>query len=805
MKKYLLLLLFCLHTAIALHAQTGIAGPLVWEIYDDVLTIRGEGDMPDYDLVDNPVPWYEYKDLFSMVRICEDVTSIGNYAFYDCQNISFISIPASVSLIGIEVFSYCVNLAEIVNNSLIPQFLYPGTFYSSYLSSCVLRIPSASMDRYMASGWNDFTIDFIANSGISGSIEWVLSDDVLVIGGTGEIPIYLLDNIITDKNTKDKIRRIVINEGITDIVGIPFTSEYITSISIPGTVVRIDQTSLWSCEGLTSISVNEANQDYYSEDGVLINKNDKTLIAVPVGKSGSFTIPGTVEVIGGFAFNNCQQLTSLTISSSVKTMEDYAFYASGFASVSIPESVTKIAPNAFTLCKNLTAITIPSSVTEIGLNAFHHCDNLTAITVDANNPTYTSEDGVLFNKDMQLLVAFPFGKSGSYVIPESVSGIETYAFYDRTGLTAVTIPASVTTIGDLAFSGCINLSKVVSFIKEPFVINNNTFLGIDADCILHVPAASVDAYNTTDGWKQLKNIVAFETDIIITLDKKEIYLLTGATATLAVTVTGDIVDSDFVLWDNSVSEAAMVNYFCVTGYTDTGNGSKMLHACSATVTGISPGLTVITISAFGNEATCAVTVIEPGKSTIKGTINNAGTENIRVNLYIKAEETGQTKRGIVGGYVLLATTVPNDNGEYSFENLPEGSYQIQVDIEDYEPEVTDEIPLSENKNLTDVNFTVEEGKILVDADISTGAEELFASELKAYPNPFTDVLHLAGIVVETWHAASLRVINTAGTVVHTQTITYPDETIRLGHLPAGMYIIRLENGKRATIIKAVKR
>ena len=806
MKKYLLLLLFCLQTAIALHAQTGTAGSLVWEIDDDVLTIRGDGDMHDYDLVDNIAPWYEHDDLFTEVKVCEGVTSIGNNAFH-AAGIYYAFIPASVTRIGDNAFLHCSDLIEVVNASLIPQVISPETFFFSHFSHPVLRVPAASETRYMlADEWGDFTIDIIENSGISGSIEWVLSDDVLVIGGTGEILSFLLANIISDKNTRDQIRRIVINEGITDVVAGSLMSNYITSISIPGTVVRIDQSSFVSCTGLTSISVNEANPYFYSEDGVLINKNDKTLIVVPVGKSGSFTIPETVEIIGPYAFNGCRQLTSLTISSSVKTIADYAFTSAGFASVSIPESVTKIAQGAFSSCENLTAITIPASVTEIGLTPFFNCDNLTAITVDANNPVYTSKDGVLFNKDMQLLVSFPCGKSGSYVIPESVNSIDTCAFYDNTGLTSVTIPASVTTIGNFAFYYCINLSKVVSFIKEPFVIQNNTFRGIDEDCILYVPAASVDAYKETDGWMQVKNIVAFETDIIIKVDKKEIYLLTGATATLAVTATGDIVYSDLVLWDNSLSEVAMVNYFCVTGNTYTENGSQMFHECSATVTGISPGLTVITVSVFGNEATCAVTVIESGKSSIEGAINSIGSEDIRVNLYMKIDDPSQTKKGIIGGYVLLATTVPNGNGEYSFDNLPEGSYQIEVVIDDFEPEATDEIPVSDEENLTDVNFTVdvETGKIIVNVDISTGTEDGFSSNLKIYPNPFTDLLHITGMAVETGCAPSLQVINTAGTVVHNQTITNPDEIIRLGHLPAGLYIIRLENNGMAKTEKATK-
>ena len=155
--------------------------------------------------------------------------------------------------------------------------------------------------------------------------------------------------------------------------------------------------------------------------------------------------------------------------------------------------------------------------------------------------------------------------------------------------------------------------------------------------------------------------------------------------------------------------------------------------------------------------------------------------------------------------MLLASTVPNDNGEYTFEGLPEGEYQVEVVIDDLEPEATDEIPLAEDETITDIDFTVEDGKIVVvsDTDPISGTEDILDSGagMIIYPNPFTDVLRIA--VVETLRATSLQiqVINTAGATVHTQKITNPDATIHLGHLPVGMYIIRIENNGTIKTIK----
>ena len=120
-------------------------------------------------------------------------------------------------------------------------------------------------------------------------------------------------------------------------------------------------------------------------------------------------------------------------------------------------------------------------------------------------------------------------------------------------------------------------------------------------------------------------------------------------------------------------------------------------------------------------------------------------------------------------------------------------------------------------NFTSSPWTYEEGKLpglngqtvnmpehLSGAPTTTDAEELFAIRLNVYPNPFADVVRIAGMVVETGRAASLQVINAAGVIVHAQTITNPDETIRLGHLPAGVYFFRVEMKGKTIMVKTVK-
>jgi hypothetical protein len=136
-------------------------------------------------------------------------------------------------------------------------------------------------------------------------------------------------------------------------------------------------------------------------------------------------------------------------------------------SVSIPEGFTSISKDAFDGCTGLTSIAIPASVVSIGgdvdkaEDAFDGCTGLTDITVAEANEVYSAEDGVLFNKDKTTLFLCPEGKSGSYTIPPSVTGIAYCAFEICVKLTDVTIPDSVTSIGDAAFYKCAGLTSII--------------------------------------------------------------------------------------------------------------------------------------------------------------------------------------------------------------------------------------------------------------------------------------------------------------------------------------------------------
>jgi len=549
---------------------------------DGVLTISGTGEMSWASGQSFP-PWYSLRSSIESVNISWGVTNVGNSAFHDHTNLTAVNIASTVTSIGWSAFEGCTGLTGVFIGSGVTSIGGRAFWGCTGLTS--VTIPD-----------NVISIEGRAFEGCTGLTGVLIGSGVTSIGGGAFLGCTNLESIgvlpananFSSENevlfNKDKTTLIHYPAGKQGAYTVPNTVDTIgdnafngstglTSIIISNSVTNISSSAFEGCTGLTAINVELANENYSSEDGVLFNNNKSTLILYPLGKQGEYsiplgvtsiglgafegrtgltsvTIPISVSSIGGSAFAGCTGLTEITIPVSVSSIGNSAFagcanlteitvepFNNNFSSeggvvfnrdkttlviypagkqgaYSIPESVTRIENRAFDGCTGLTAVMIPAGVTYIGrtqvvpssfvTSAFQNCTNLTSIEVSPENTVYSSENGVLFDKDKTSLVIYPAGRQGAYSVPNDVTSISSYAFFGCAGLTSLTIPSSVTSFGTFAtFWGCTGLKSIINLNPSPqSSISPDIFRNIDITNIcLYVPESSLDAYSSAYAWK----------------------------------------------------------------------------------------------------------------------------------------------------------------------------------------------------------------------------------------------------------------------------------------------------------------
>ncbi len=295
---------------------------------------------------------------------------------------------------------------------------------------------------------------------------WGTSGEYFSVGdgsnsGHQNIPAYLLDNVVV---IKDLIKNIPVKK-ITGNININ-----IKNLTIPASIEEITGNALAE-NHLLSFNVNSSNQNYKSVNGVLFDKSGKTLVAYPAGKTEtSYVIPSGVETIGMCAFGKSTNLISVTLASTVKTIEESAFNGltnlktidtknvetigktafaySGLQSITFGGALTTIGTMAFQNCKNLTSVTILSNVRKIEAQAFYGCTELATVTFETPTKLTEIPANTFANCDMLT----------SIIIPDGIIKIGNGAF-NPSGLDQITLPITASDVHENAFASDVTISR----------------------------------------------------------------------------------------------------------------------------------------------------------------------------------------------------------------------------------------------------------------------------------------------------------------------------------------------------------
>ena len=355
------------------------------------------------------------------------ITSIGDYAFDDCENLTTVTIPESVTSIGDYAFDDCSSLTSVT----IPKGV--TSIGDSAFCEC--------------SSLESITIP----------------ESVTSIG----------DDAFEDCSS---LTSVTIPKGVTSIGDGIFNNCYsLTSVTIPDNVTSIGDYAFDECSSLTSITIPDS-----------VTSIGKFAFA---GSSlTSITIPKGVTSIGDYAFEDCSSLTSVTILGGITSIEYCTFSGcSSLTNVTIPKTVKTIGNSAFRDCSLLDNITIEDGYNILCIfpSAFFECDNLTKLTTTNGKEITIPTTNVVKTVENITFIGSYDDIQGEVVIPNGITEIPSGAFYCCTSLTSVTIPNSVTSIGEHAFYYCTSLKSVTipngvtSIGDGAFFSCSNSSLSID--------------------------------------------------------------------------------------------------------------------------------------------------------------------------------------------------------------------------------------------------------------------------------------------------------------------------------------
>lgn len=418
----------------------GICGDdMEWLLIGDELTISGESTvMLDYTSEDK-APWSELNVKRCIVK--DGVKNIGNYAFAGCTGLTEIKLPDAIQGIGKNAFADCTGLTEIELPNAITGI--EENAFAGCTGLTEIKLPNAITG-----------IEESVFEGCTGLTEIEIPGSVTEINNRAFADCTLLRTVGCSENITEigeeafkgcaALEAFVVPDGVTEIktgtfdgcalteVQLPsalkiigsraFAGNKFTEVEIPASVTSIDQQAFTECEQLEKYVVDTESRSYSSSSGFLYNRVGTTLLSCPEGKTGVITVSTKVKTIGDYAFRDCKKITELNLPPTLTTIGRYAF-------------------------TNMTLyeIEIPPYVTSIGQYAFKDCMQLVAINADEESETFTSEKGILCNKEKTNVEICPPGLK-EVTLWEGITGINAGTFTGMVEGTVIDLPFSLESI-----------------------------------------------------------------------------------------------------------------------------------------------------------------------------------------------------------------------------------------------------------------------------------------------------------------------------------------------------------------------
>ena len=379
------------------------------------------------------------KDKLTGVTISEGVKAIKTLAFAGCDALKEVLLPEGLECLGDSAFRYCQKLKTINLPDSITRVDY-GVF-----GGCeALKGAALSADHpYL------MMVDGVLFSKPDHRLIWY---PVPRKGGSYTVPegTEIIDSYAF---LEAKLTHVTVSESVKEIRKDAFSAcRKLKSVDIPSQVSEMEGL-FWLSEAVAQINVSPDNPFLESVDGVLFNKQEKTLIFYPRGRKGkTYTIPEGTRGIAEAAFSH-SGLTEITIPGTVRKIGLNAFVScKKLKKMVIPEGVEELDDLVFQDCASLTEVSLPYTLSVVNGNPFVGCGKLKQVQLPEDHPALALRDGALISTADQRLVWYsPAAKTTTYTVPQGVRIIGKWAFESCARLTELILPEGVEEVRELAF------------------------------------------------------------------------------------------------------------------------------------------------------------------------------------------------------------------------------------------------------------------------------------------------------------------------------------------------------------------
>lgn len=381
-------------------------------------------------------------DSLESVSISESVISIGREAFFRCNNLQSIVIPISVNNIESGAFANCP--AKIIITEGNENFTeIDGVIYNKSMTRIVYVSPSVK-EMLIPKTITDIAHVFAHNNAIK-NVRFEEGTKIISVGSNAF-------------ERCENLNSIKLPNSITTIDSFAFSEcKNLMNIKIPASVMNIVDSAFTNCPAW--LTVEEGNESFVEDKGVIYNKVKTKIIYISAGVE-EILIPKTVTDIA-YVFGHNKHIKSISFEEG-STLNNIPFYAfnscENLSSLKLPNGITAIDRGAFCGCTSLTDLEVPASVTSIHAEAFKNCS--AKVTIDARNKNFIIIDGVIYDKFLTKVISGS-DSSEEIVIPKTVTDIS-FAFSQNYKLKNVCFEenSAITSVGDSAFLGCTSLANI---------------------------------------------------------------------------------------------------------------------------------------------------------------------------------------------------------------------------------------------------------------------------------------------------------------------------------------------------------